>query len=205
MQYCSLEFSYLGLPVAMHSRWSEARIDCTLHLFADHRHAQFFLPELPRAEAQEFARCMMRCALPADIGEEGMCRIGGAAACALTNFLVFSRQEMEEVIRTRTTTAPDMVGFWTPPAWRVPDAGIILWFHPGDGYRAVIAHTKDQAADVIARLSWLEHEHRESLLVRISRCHIPRQSPHAAQEIRGVCAEVLCYGSLAAKVSRAIV
>ena len=201
MQYCSLEFTYLDLPVAVHSRWTAAQTQGTLYLFADHRHLQALLPDLPPIEAMDLARCMMHCALPADIGE-GMYRIEGAAALTLTNFLVLFSRETDEVLRI--ATVPNLMGFWEPPAWRVPDAGIILWFHPDDGYRAVIAYAKDQATDAIAKLPWLERKRRLSLLASISKWHTPRQSPHVMQEIRGICAEVLCRASLAAKVRHAI-
>lgn len=200
--YCSLDFTSTGLLVATHSQWNEAQTQCVLHLFADHRHAQALLPELPPAEAQYFARYMMHCALPVDIGEEGVCCIEGVAALSLTNFLVslWKHVRVKEIVRV--AEAPDLMGFWEPPAWRAPSQGIILWFHPDAGYRVVIAFAKDQAIGVIRGMPWLERRRRESLLAKIDRWHIPRQSPHPAQEIKGVCAQALCLASAAARIRK---
>lgn len=202
MPHCSLEFSSIGLPVAVHSQWTDAQTQCTLRLFADHRHVQAFLTDLPGAEARDFARCMMRCALPIEIGEEGMRRIEGVAALSLTNFLVHLSTRVQEVVRV--AEAPDLMGFWEPPGWRAPSEGIILWFHPDDGYRVVIPRGRDQAKDAIRRLSWLERQRREALLVKINKWNTPRTSSHTAQEIGGVCAQALCHASIAAKIRNAM-
>ena len=208
---CSLEFMHIGLPAVVHSQWDEAQTQCTLRLFADYRHVLAFLAELSnREEAQNLARCVMGaerfitplCALPADIGEEGMYRIEGVAALSLTNFLVHLHTQGQKAVRV--VEAPDLMGFWEPPAWRVPSEGMILWFHPDDGYRAVIAHARDQAADAIQGMSWLESQRKESLCAKINRWNAPRISPRPAQEIKGVCAEVLCHGSIARKIRGAI-
>ena len=209
MPHCSLDFRSLGLSMVTHAQWNEAQTQCALHLFADHRYAQTFLAELPAEEAPGFARFMMGVGrftadsdLPADAGAEGMCRIEGVAALILTNFLVHLRTHVQEVVRA--AEAPDLMGFWEPPGWRAPDAGIILWFDPDDGYHCVIARTRDQAAIVIRRLSWLERRRRESLCAKINRWNAPRQSPCAAQEIGGVYAQVLCLASAAAKIRDAL-
>ncbi|MFY9462753.1 MAG: hypothetical protein WAP52_01050 [Candidatus Sungiibacteriota bacterium] len=202
MPHCSLEFSRMGLPVAVHSRWNTTQTYCALHLFANHQQVQAFLPKLPAVEAQDFARSMIRCALPANTEDGGMYRIEGVAALSLTNFLVHLRTQVQEIVRV--IEAPDLMGFWEPPAWRAPGAGIILWFHPNDGYRAIIAHTKNQATEVIERLSWLELQRRESLCAKIKRWNAPKKSPHTAEQIQGVCAQVLCHASLAAKARNAM-
>lgn len=203
MQHCSLDFiNTIGLPVVAHSRWSEAQTQCALHLFADHGHALSFLPELPGAEAQDFAQLMMRCALPAEMGEGGMHRIEGVAALSLTNLLVNLHTRVQEVVRV--AEAPDLMGFWEPPGWRVPSEGMILWFHPDSGYRTVIARARDQAAEAITRLSWLERRRKESLLAKISKWNAPRTSPHTAQEIGGVCAQALCLASAGARIREAM-
>lgn len=201
MPHCSLEFSDIGLPVAVHSQWNTTQTYCALHLFADHRQVQAFLPKLPAGEAQDFARCMMRCVLPKNMNGGRMYRIEGVAALSLTNFLVHLHTRVQEVVRV--IEAPDLMGFWEPPAWRAPGAGIILWFHPDDGYQAVIAHTRDQATEVIEHLLWLNLQLRESLCAKIKRWNAPRRSSRAAQEIAGVCAEILCHASLAAKARNA--
>jgi|GEM_PF-4511894 len=202
MPHCSLQFSHIGLRVAVHSRWNETQTQCQLHLFADHKHILAFLPELPDAEAQDFARMMMRCALPADVGEEGMYCIEGVPALSLTNFLVYMHRHVQEEV-IRVAEAPDFMGIWEPLPWRARSQGMIMWFHPDEGYRAVIAYTKDQATDVIRRLSWLEPQRSESLQAGIRRWNAPRTSPHAVQEMRGVCAQVLCLASVAAKMRNA--
>lgn len=201
MPHCSLQFSDIGLPVAVHAQWNTAQTYGALHLFADHRQAQAFLPKLPDSEAQDFARCMMRCALPDETRHEEICRIEGTTALSLTNFLVHLRTQVQEVVRV--IDAPDLMGFWEPPSWRAPSAGIILWFHPDDGYRAVIAHTRDHATEVIQRFSWLELQRRESLCAKIKRWNAPRKSTRPAQQIQGVCAQALCFASVAAKIRSA--
>ena len=211
MPHCSLEFSHIGLPVAAHSQWNEAQTQCTLHLFADHQHILTFLffPGLPVAEAQNLARLMMHSAsagnanaLPAEMGEEGICRIEGVAALSLTNFLVHLRTHVQEIIRI--AEAPSLMGFWEPPPWRAPSEGMILWFHPDEEYHCVIARAKDQAKDAIRRLWWLDRQRGESLYAKINKWNALRISPHAAQEIKGRCAQVLCQASAAAKVKAAL-
>jgi len=204
MATSSLDFTCLGLPVVTHATWNEAQTQCALHLFTDHQHAHRFLArELSGAEQQNFARFMMHCALPEETDEEeGMCCVEGVAALSLTNFLVHLRTDVEKVVLD--IEAPDLMGFWEPPGWRVPSEGMILWFHPDDGYRAVIAHGREQAADVIRRLLWLERQHMESLCAKIKQWNAPRTSSRATQEIRGVCAKVLCWASVAAKIRTAL-
>lgn len=203
MPYCSLDFTCLGMPVVAHSQWDERQTQCTLCLFTDHQHAHRFLTALPdAAEAQDFARFMMHCALPSETDEEGVCRIQGDTASTLTNFLVRLRQQISDM--TRNVEKPDLMGFWEPPVRWKAMSGIIMWFHPDDGYRVVIAHTRDQAARVMHGLSWLQGERQQRLLGQIKRWNTPRRSDHAVQEIKGVIAEVLCKASLAAKVSIAI-
>ena len=148
--HCSLEFAYLGLPVAAHSQWNEARTQCTLHLFTDHQGVLNVLPELPREEAQGLARCMMHCGSTFPFPNEtdaGTTCIQGVAALTLTNFLVLLQKHAHTI--SRVANEPDLMGYWEPLRWRAPGPGIILWFHPDDGYRAVIAHAKNQALDVI--------------------------------------------------------
>ncbi len=196
MPHCSLEFSRIGLPVAVHSQWNEQRTNCALRIFTNRQHAEDFLATIPRAERQKLARCAA--ILESDTNAPGVLETNGETAIALFSFLVKLHQEPPVVLRM---VKPDLMGCWGPPIVCASGTGIIMWFHPDDGYHTAIVHAKEQAEQVIRGLPWLEPRWQEPLLGEIRRWKISYQSARTVQEIGGVIAEVLCRASLAARVN----
>ena len=200
MLYCSLEFTHIGLSVAVHSQWNEELTNCKLRIFTNRQCADDFLAKIPSSERRGFAACAA--ILESTSDTLGVLELSGDTALSLTSYLIVLSQEGE--VGAPITNEPELMGFWGPPTIRAFGTGIIMWFHPNDGYQVIIAYAKEQAAEVVHRFSWLQPEPQELFLEQIEKWKMPRRSADAVQEIGGVIAEVLCKASLAAKVSVAM-
>jgi len=196
MPHCSLEFSRIGLLVAVHSQWNIAQTNCALRIFTSRPRADDFLAVIPHAERRGFAKCAA--ILESDADALGVLELRGDTALSLTSFFVKLRWEVHV---SNTPPGPLLMGFWGPPATREFGDGMIMWFHPDSEYHAAIVHNREQAEKIMCGLSWLQEERRERLLEQIKTWKMLRQSADVLQEIGGVIAEVLAKASLAAKVS----
>lgn len=196
MPHCSLEFSSIGLSVAVHSQWNKELTNCALRIFTSRQRADDFLAKIPNSERQEFAQCAA--ILESGTDTLGVLEVRGETALSLTSFLIGLSEETRFV---GVLNKPDLMGFWGPPTVRASGTGIIMWFHPNDGYRAAIAYAKEQAEGVIRGLSWLQTRRQQQLLKQIEEWKMPRQSADAPLEIEGVIAELLCKASRVAQIS----
>ncbi len=148
MPHCSLEFSRIGLLVAVHSQWNEQQTLCALRIFTDRQRAQDFLATIPASERQGFAPCAA--VLENNTDGLGALELYGDIALSLTAFLVKLRWEAQ--VLTRVINRPDFMGFWEPPAVRASGSGMIMWFHQNDGYRVMIAACKRSGGECDARI-----------------------------------------------------
>lgn len=200
MPHCSLEFSRIGLSVAVHSQWNEEQSNCALRIFTGSKHAEDFLATIPRTERNSFRPCATILNTCPDFPI--ILEIRGDIALSLTSHLTVLAQEI--ALGTRIfgrLRKPELFGFWEPPATHALGAGIIMWFHPNAGYHVAITHSKEQAEEVIRGLPWLRAQRRQRLLGKINAWHTPQRSDQATQKIKGVIAEVLCKASLAARIN----
>ncbi|MEK7074658.1 MAG: hypothetical protein AAB968_02745 [Patescibacteria group bacterium] len=201
--HCSLEFSVIGLPVAVHSQWDEEQTYCTLRIFTDRKKADSVLAELRGEERQDFEKCIG--ALGDESDEPGMVTIEGDAGLSLTSDLVVLLHRIQVVdISPAITSRLELMGFWGPLVGRPSRRGIVMWFHPRKGYHVVIAESQQQVKQVIQRLYWLRPERRQRLLRQARQWNSSAQSSETMQEIDGMIAEVLCKASMAMKIKQAL-
>lgn len=199
MPHCSLEFSRIGLPVAVHSQWNRQLTQCALRIFTNRESLDDFLAAIPHSEGEWLATYAR--VLEKTDGATGVWEIRGDTALSLTNFLVTLSEKIE--VGERVLNKPDLIGFWEPPPTRISGTGMMMWFHPDNDYQVAIAHAKEQATDIIRGLSWLDPRRQKKLLGQIAHWKMYERSDDAVQRISGIIAEILCKASLAAKINNA--
>lgn len=198
--YCSLEFSLLGLPVAIHSLWDDKHTHCVLRMFTDQEQARTATIEVFDEAKQDFEKCIR--ALP-DLGNgSAMIEIEGDPALSLTSSLVTLHDKIQ--VLPRISKNSELMGFWGPPDQRKTGRGIIMWFHRNE-YHVAIPYSQEQAEQVIRSLSlWLGRDRRGRLAAYIKHWNSPRQSSQVPQVIEGIVAELICKSSIAMKVRQAM-
>jgi|SRR3989338_4456325 len=194
--FCSLKFTTLPVPVAIHSQWDAAQTRCKLRMFSNQSDAQTLISQLPPEEAESFSALIS--ALDVSREERGIDEIEGDPALTLTNFLVTYHNSGTPQY-PRAPHAPDraeLMGFWEPPRNRKPGSGIVMWNNPVYGYGVYIVHSREQVEKLIHDLVWLEEGQAERLLREIRDWNAVERSVQKHQEIRYSTAELLCKASV---------
>ncbi|OGG52454.1 hypothetical protein A3H16_03715 [Candidatus Kaiserbacteria bacterium RIFCSPLOWO2_12_FULL_53_8] len=192
----SLKFTALSKPVVVHSQWDNERKVCTLRIVSDVNDAIDLSSKLPLKEAEAFNK--VRYVLKHS-DKRGIVQLEGNVGMVLTNQLVQYHDTTGQY--THDAKEPELFGTWGTLEMDGRGRPTYMWWHGDGGYRVETVNSKEQAEELIKRLTWLGKGRQETLLDQTrtwwSNARSTSDKPH---RIDGAAAELLCKASVIAKM-----
>lgn len=199
--FCAFDFAYAKIPVAVHSIWNDQNTRCELNMFTTRRDAEVFLRSAPAEGSNELRNTLS--SLREDRLYGSSQKFSGNVAITFTAMIVIMRNHSVTSV-SLDCNLPDYMGFYDPPENKQAAEGIALWYHPDEGYRVAIMHSKEQGKELLKGWTWVDEQRLVRLHQRVRKWNVHPRSQTLVTTYEGVIAELLCKGALASKVDNAL-